>query len=173
MNRLKKLRVNSGLPLRALEKYLGIPNATLSLIENGKQPMREIHVQKITLFFDVTSDYLLGYSNTGIGVYFDSSDDDNDHAYISASELESLKERYEVKEELLHRPNSEPWVIRTSVYEEVLYTSEYMMFRSVNIPKEKALLSESLRESIISKLNSFDTKQLEKVLNFMKDYIEK
>ena len=75
-----------------LEKYLNIPNATLSLIENGKQPMREIHVQKITNFFDVTSDYLLGYSNTGIGIYFASSEDDNDHEYISASELEKLKE---------------------------------------------------------------------------------
>lgn len=48
MNRLKKLRVSAGLPLRVLEKYLNIPNATLSLIENGKQPMREIHVKKRT-----------------------------------------------------------------------------------------------------------------------------
>ena len=100
MNRLKKLRVSAGLPLRVLEKYLNIPNATLSLIENGKQPMREIHVQKITNFFDVTSDYLLGYSNTGIGIYF-----------------------------------------------------------------------ASLREQIVNKLNSYDTRKLEKLLMFMKEYI--
>lgn len=173
MNRLKKLRVSAGLPLRVLEKYLGIPNATLSLIENGKQPMREIHVQKITTFFDVTSDYLLGYSNTGIGIYFASSEDDNDHAYISGSELEKLKESYEVKEELLHRPNTEPWVIKTSVYETTVYTSEYVLFRSVNISKENASISDSLREQIISKLNTFDTRQLEKLLMFMKEYIEK
>lgn len=107
MNRLKKLRVSAGLPLRVLEKYLNIPNDTLSLIENGKQPMREIHLQKITSFFDVTSDYLLGYSNTGIGIYFASSEDDNYHEYISASELEKLKESYEVREDLLHRPNTD------------------------------------------------------------------
>lgn len=173
MNRLKKLRVGAGLPLRVLEKYLNIPNATLSLIENGKQPMREIHVQKITNFFDVTSDYLLGYSNTGIGIYFASSEDDNDHEYISASELEKLKESYEVREDLLHRTNTEPWVIRTSVYEEKVYTSEYILFRSVNISKEKASISASLREQIVNKLNSYDTRQLEKLLMFMKEYIER
>ena len=173
MNRLKKLRVSAGLPLRVLEKYLNIPNDTLSLIENGKQPMREIHLQKITNFFDVTSDYLLGYSNTGIGIYFASSEDDNDHEYISASELEKLKESYEVREDLLHRPNTEPWVIRTSVYEEKLYTNEYILFRSVNISKEKASISTSLREQIVNKLNSYDTRQLEKLLMFMKEYIER
>lgn len=172
MNRLKKLRVNAGLSLRTLKKYLNIPSTTLSLIENGRQPMREIHVQKITNFFDVTSDYLLGYSNTGIGIYFSSSEDENDHEYISASELEKIKESYEIKEDLLYRPNTEPWIIRTSVYEEKIYTSEYILFRSVNLSKEKAPISASLREQITNKLNSYDTRQLEKILKFMKEYIE-
>ncbi len=172
MNRLKKLRTNADLTLRVLEKYLGIPNATLSLIENGKQPMREIHVQKLTAFFDVTSDYLLGYSTNGIGIYFASSEDDNDHAYISMSELENLKERYDVKEELLHRPNAETWVIKTSVYENKVFNNTHLLYRSVNISKEKAEISVSLREQVITKINSYDTRKLEKLLKFMKEYIE-
>lgn len=172
MNNLKLLRNANNLTLRDLQKYTGIRNATLSQIENGKQPMREIHVKKLTSFFDVTSDYLLGYSNSGIGIYFESAEDDDDHAYISISELERLKERYEIKETLLHRSANETWVIKTSVYEEKIYTSEYMVFRSINISKEQAQISTSLRETIISKINSYDTRQLEKVLKFMKEYIE-
>lgn len=173
MNRLKQLRLSANITQNTLCNYVKIRRSALSDIENGKQPMREIHLRKLTAFFDVTSDYLLGYSNTGIGIYFASSEDDNDHEYISAGELEKLKESYEVNEDLLHRTNTEPWVIRTSVYEEKVYTSEYILFRSVNISKEKASISASLREQIVNKLNSYDTRQLEKLLMFMKEYIER
>ena len=49
--------------------------------------------------------------------------------------------------------------------------NEYILFRSVNISKEKASISASLREQIVNKLNSYDRRQLEKLLMFMKEYI--
>ena len=162
----------SNIDFKKLGDYVKIRRSALSDIENGKQPMREVHLRKLTAFFDVTSDYLLGYSSTGIGIYFDGSEDDNDHAYISGSELEMLKERYEVKEQLLNKPNAETWVIRTSVYENTIYNSTHILFRSVNISKEKAEISTSLREQVISKINSYDVRKLEKLLKFMKEYIE-
>ena len=172
MNRLKKIRTDSNISLRKLSEYLEIPSSALSLIENGKQPLREIHVKKISNFFDVTSDYLLGYSTSGIGIYFESSEDGNDHEFICASELEKLRESYEVKEDIIHRPNSETWTMRTSVYEEVAFCCKYQVFRSVNIAKEKASISTSLRSQIFDKLNNYDTSQLEKVLTFLKNYID-
>ena len=171
MNRLKTLRSRSGITLRDLARYVDIPSATISLIENGKQPLREIHVQKLTSFFDVTSDYLLGFSNTGIGIYFESSKDDNDHVMISASELERIQERYEIKETLIHRTPSD-WTIKTQTYETRIIRTEYLLFRSVDVPKELAHLSESVRDNINSELDKLDGKDLEKVLKFIRDYIK-
>lgn len=172
MNRLKQLRSASHITQDMLCKYVKIRRSALSDIENGKQPMREIHLRKLTAFFDVTSDYLLGYSSTGIGIYFASSEDDEDHVYISGSELEKIREKNTVQEDLLYRPNTETLVIRTSVYEETIYNNEYVLHRSVNISKEKAPISASIREQIVNKINSFDTRQLEKLLKFITDYIE-
>lgn len=171
MNRLKTLRSRSGITLRDLAKYVDIPSATISLIENGKQPLREIHVQKLTSFFDVTSDYLLGFSNTGIGIYFDSSNDDEDHVMISASEIERIQERYEIKETLMQRTPSD-WIIRTQAYETRIVRTEHYLFRSVNVPKELAHLSESIRDQLNSELDRLDGKDLEKVLKFVRDYIK-
>ena len=171
MNRLKTLRSRSNITLRDLARYVDIPSATISLIENGKQPLREIHVQKFTSFFDVTSDYLLGFSNTGIGLFFDSSEDDNDHVIISASELERIQERYEIKETLIHRTPSD-WIIKTQAYETRILRTEYLLYRSVDMPKELAHLSISVREELNSELDRLDTKDLEKVLKFIKEYIK-
>lgn len=171
MNRLKQLRARSQITLRELSKYVNIRVATLNLIENSKQPMREIHMLKLTNFFDVTSDYLLGYSNVGIGIYFESSDDGEDHAYISSSELEKLNERYEINEKLLtHTPES--FVIKTISQETRLYRGEYSIFRSVNISKENANISESVKEKIIVEINRLNSNELEKVLKFINEYIK-
>ena len=60
MNRLKMLREQDGLTLRELAKRVDIPSATISLIENGKQPFREVHVDKLCNYFNVSPNYLLG-----------------------------------------------------------------------------------------------------------------
>ena len=60
MNRLKELREQKGVTIRQLEKITGIPNATISLIENGKQPFREVHITKFCDYFGVSPNYLLG-----------------------------------------------------------------------------------------------------------------
>ncbi len=167
MNRLKLLRTRARITLRDLEKYVNIRNATLSQIENGKQPFREIHVKKLTSFFDVTSDYLLGYSSRGIGIYFANED----HAMISNSELEKIAEEHTVVEEVI-RVNPSEWVINTGVEQTSLYRNEYIILRSVDINKENAHISKSVMEQVINELNHLDTRDLEKVLKFINDYIK-
>lgn len=171
MNRLKALRSRSSITLRDLAKYVDIPSATISLIENGKQPLREIHVEKLTSFFDVTSDYLLGYSNAGIGIYFESSEDDNDHVMISASEYERIQEKYEIKETLISHP-LDTWTFITKDKKTRIVHTKYTLFRSVDVAKELACISESVREQVINELNHLDTRDLEKVLKFINDYIK-
>lgn len=172
MNRLKELRTKANLTLRDVENIVGIRNATLSAIENNKQPFREIHVLKLTSFFDVTSDYLLGYSNNGIGIYFDSSEDDEDHVYISTSEYERIRERYEIKETLIEHTNASQWVIRTAVDETRIVRNKKSIYRSVDIPKETVDIQASVRNAIINELDQLDVQELDKVLKFIKDYIK-
>ena len=172
MNRLKQLRTKAKLTLRDVEKCVNIRNATLSAIENGKQPFREIHVQKLTSFFDVSSDYLLGYSKIGIGIYFNGTADDDDHAYISESEYEQISERYEIRELLIEHANSLQWVIKTPVEETRFIRNKKSIFREVDIPKEKANIQSSVRNAIINEINRLDTQELNKVLKFIKEYIK-
>ena len=171
LNRLKQLRTKANITLRDLCKYVDIRIATLSMIENGKQPMREIHVLKLTSFFDVTSDYLLGYANNGIGIYFESSNDDDDHAFISASEYERIQERYEIKETLIAH-NASEFVIKNQVEETRIIRCNHSIFRSVDIPKECVPLTTSLKEQIIDELNQLDNRNLEKVLKFINEYLK-
>ncbi len=167
MNRLKVLRNRANITLRDLSKYISLRNATISDIENGKQPMREIHVQKLTSFFDVTSDYLLGYSNSGLGIYFS----DDDHTYISESEANRIQESNIIKEELIHHASSD-WVIKEPSTNIRIYRGEYSIFRSVDMSKENANISESTKQEIINELARLDERELEKVLKFINEYIK-
>ena len=167
MNRLKELRTKANLTLRELESYVKIRNSTLCGIENGKQPFREIHVQKLTSFFDVTSDYLIGYSPAGIGLHFD-----DEHAYVSEAELARIRESHNVSCNVIRRINPETWTITTPSQTTVAYSGEYSVHRSVGIPIDQTNVSECLREQVKDELNSLGAKELEKVLRFIKDYIK-
>lgn len=172
MNRLKHIRSGAGLTLRRLEDYVDIPHTTLSLIENGKQPMREIHVLKLTNFFDVTSDYLLGYSKQGIGIYFESSQDDEDHAYISESELNHIAQEHDIQETVITDKVPFNMIIKTPCEEKIMYQGVNKIYRSVDIPKESAGINTSVREQINTELNRLDIYDLEKVLKFIREYIK-
>lgn len=62
MNRLKDLRVEKRLSLRELSEKVFINYASLSRIENEKRKMHKDEIYILTSFFNVSSDYLLGYS---------------------------------------------------------------------------------------------------------------
>ena len=172
MNRLKQLRAKSGITLRELSKYVNIRNASLSLIENGKQPMREIHVLKLTSFFDVTSDYLLGYSSKGIGIYFKSNiEEGEDHAYISASELEKINERHEIKEVLVPTPPCD-FIVKTNDEKTRVVRTTNCVFRYVDIPRNDAHISTNVFEQINEELSRLEANDLEKVLKFIREYIK-
>ena len=63
MNRLYDLRVKSGLSLRELQDKVKISFTKLNKIENGKAPMTQEHIEVLSKFFNVSTDYLLGNSD--------------------------------------------------------------------------------------------------------------
>ncbi|WP_288763816.1 helix-turn-helix domain-containing protein [uncultured Mitsuokella sp.] len=62
MNRIKELRVTKGLTQEELGNILNVQKAAISKYENGRaEPSVDI-LRKMTSFFKVSSDYLLGMS---------------------------------------------------------------------------------------------------------------
>lgn len=62
MNRIKELRVTKGLTQEELGNILNVQKAAISKYENGRaEPSVDI-LRKMTSFFNVSSDYLLGIS---------------------------------------------------------------------------------------------------------------
>lgn len=71
MNRLKELREERNLSLRALEEIISVNYSTIRNYEEG---FRDIGTDKLKLFadfYEVTIDYLLGYSGYYVYVNYD------------------------------------------------------------------------------------------------------
>jgi transcriptional regulator with XRE-family HTH domain len=75
MDKLKSLRVQKGLKQYEVAKYLGVDKTTYSKYETGvSEPNFEI-LKKLALFFDVTSDYLIGLSQIPGNFLYDEESD--------------------------------------------------------------------------------------------------
>lgn len=61
--RLRFLRAERGIGQNLLAKELGISNASVSYWETGKQLPSAEAVYKLSVFFGVSSDFLLGIAN--------------------------------------------------------------------------------------------------------------
>ena len=66
MNRLKELRNEFNLSYRELSALTDLNYSLINRLELGKQRMIPTHVDILSKFFQVTSDYLLGMSDDGI-----------------------------------------------------------------------------------------------------------
>ena len=60
--RLKELRKERGLSLKEIAEILGVADSTVSLYENSKREASYAILQKLSVFFGVSIDYLLGVS---------------------------------------------------------------------------------------------------------------
>ena len=63
MNRLKELRIEKGLTQEKLAKKIGINRTTIAKIESGDRDLTLDHIQRMSDFFNVSYDYILGKSN--------------------------------------------------------------------------------------------------------------
>lgn len=172
MNNLKSLRYRSNLSLRQLSEYVDITHATLQLLETGKRKFNETHIIKLCYFFDVTTEYLLGYSKTGIGVYFDSSNDDEDHEMISLDELNEISKKFKISESIsVNKPVSLMKIILPEE-ERFDYNGKASIYRSVEANKEDTNISKSIKSKILNELDKLNIYELEKVYKFINEYIK-
>ena len=61
--RLLLLREERGLTLQEVSDYADVPVSTIHQYENAKREAKFIAIAKLTQFFDVTADWLIGRSD--------------------------------------------------------------------------------------------------------------
>lgn len=72
--KLKELRLEKGLTLKELSENLNITNVTLSRYENSLREPGIYALKKISNYFDISIDYLLGRTNERTSVNYDGKD---------------------------------------------------------------------------------------------------
>jgi transcriptional regulator with XRE-family HTH domain len=60
LNRLKALRAEKNIKQDVLAKLLGLEIAGISKLETGRVPLKDEYIIKLSDFFNVSTDYLLG-----------------------------------------------------------------------------------------------------------------
>lgn len=176
MNRLRELRDEAGLTLRQEERMTGIDHSVLSLLEKGTRPFRSTHIEALTNFYDVTSDYLLGYSDFGLKVEFmgtpGSEKDDED--YITGEEYNKI--RADTKVEVSICKGSKDFMLRADLPNQVIetYGGPFVM-RYVKATRTQLTkyLGKSTRKQIMKLVSQLDDEQAGKVLALIKIYLEK
>lgn len=68
--RFRNLRVERFKSVQALADVCGIVRPTLSAIENGRRPVSFHNIDVLCKIFEVSTDYILGKSDTGIKVTY-------------------------------------------------------------------------------------------------------
>lgn len=72
MYKIKELRIEKNLSQKQLAKKLGISQSVICDYENGKAEPTAPIIIAMAIFFDVTSDYLLGLEDETGGKYINS-----------------------------------------------------------------------------------------------------
>ena len=147
MNNLKYLRLKNHLSLRQLDKMCGITNSVLSCLENGKRMFRLSHIDTLTNFFKVSSDFLLGKSDYGIIVELK-----NSFAVISKSDYEKYLENDMLKE---YVEFNSVWRIPNNFLESILDPQK----------------DTSVKKELLSEIDTLSEEQLVKVLKFIKEIL--
>lgn len=63
MNRIKQLRNEKNITQDVLAKLLGLEIAGISKLETERVPLKDEYIIKLSNYFDVSTDYLLGNSD--------------------------------------------------------------------------------------------------------------
>ena len=161
MNRIKLLRTEANLSLRKLGELTGITFSTLGWLETEKQPLRQHHIERLCAFFNCTTDFLLGKSDMGVGVFFN-----DDYKVIS----------YKKYVELFNEVGCEISIVETDmptttfkVWAKSVSLSKKQVYREIKINSTEV---EDVRTQLNEALNNLSERELAKVLKFINDYIK-
>ena len=161
MNRIKLLRNEANLSLRELSKLTNITHSTLCWLEKGQQPLRQHHIERLCAFFNCSSDFLLGKTDMGIGVFFN-----DDFKMIG----------YKKYVELFNDVGCDISIIETDmpnitfkVWNNEVALSNKQVYRHIKMNSTEV---EDVRSQLNSILDNMSDKELTKVLKFIEDYMK-
>jgi len=167
MNKLHYLKAQVHVSNMNLERYTGIKNSTISFLENEKRPFRQVHIDRLTSFFNVTTDYLLGKSDIGFIVFPEYGDEP---IVLSESEYQEL--RPHITETIIKRTPINATVsdgqVETSINE-----TPYLVYRELKNDVDET----SKRSFVVRKFrdltNQMTTSEIERATKFIEEYILK
>lgn len=171
MNNLKRLRYDAELSLRELADATGLVHTTISRLEMGTRKFSSKHIAVLCGFFDVTSDYLLGRSDSGIGIYLmDSAFGGREHRFVSEREYADMRLREGYSQRVFS--NGSPIYISGGGGADDYAIPPKSIARSLIIEAKESDDAEKKRTEIKALLDMMDAKELDKTLRFIKEYIK-
>lgn len=169
MNRLKFLRNNAGISLREMRKYTGISNPVISYLENGKRPFKQEHIDKLSSFFNVTSDYLLGRTDYGFIVRPEFGDEE-----LILTENEYLRLQTFIQTSIIKLSDKTTTLaVETSVEEINVVIPTYVVYRELKGNISNYDLQDTLNAKLTELSKHMTTDELERTIKFIEDYILK
>lgn len=164
MNNIRWLMDDAKITNRPVADYTTISNGVLTELYNGKRQLRQTHLDRLTYFFTVTNDFILGKSNDGIGIY---TDDDSELRYIDKETYMRVRDRIQVRvvESLIPITFE---IIRTANYENKRVTIDHYIERVFNGKFSELVSSKELLQKYVDKMND---EQVEKTVKFIENFI--
>lgn len=171
MNNLKRLRYDAELSLREMADCTGLVHSTISRLEMGTRKFSSQHIAVLCSFFDVTSDYLLGRSSDGIGVYVcDVSFAEREHRFVSERELADIRLSDGYKQRLMVNGAQTQAPIGVKNGDDGFAITPKSFRRSLVLSNKGN--AESKAKEIEALLKGMTEKELDKTLLFIKEYIK-
>ena len=161
-NNLKRIRQDSKISLKQLEEYVSISNANLSLIENQKRPFRQWHIDLLTSFFQVSSDYLLGKSDYGIVVH----NENGDELILTSQEYADLIGKVS---KTIIKLGDETNIV--NVGGKKIIVPKYCVYRDFTDRLREYDLTPILTNKLNNLVKRMTSQEIEKTINFIEQYI--
>ena len=161
MNRLKMLRTDAKLSIRELGRLVNITHSTLSLLEKEAQPLRQHHIERLCAFFNCTADFLLGKSDVGIGVFFN-----DEFRMIGLRKYIDLCNDIGCDISIIETDMPD---ITFKVWNNMVAISKKQVYRYFKLNSAEV---EDVRTQLNNVLDGLSEKELNKVLNFINEYIK-
>ena len=169
MNRLKNLRKEAGLSLRKCAEKCGISNAIISYLETGTRPFRQEHISKLTAFFNVTSDFLLGRTDYG---YIVNPEFGDGEITLTEGEYQRLRD-YIVVSIVRLGSKARTVQIDTPKESQSVTVPEYVVYRELKGSIEDYDAQEMLSSKLMELSKHMTSAELDRTIRFIEEYILK
>lgn len=164
MNNLRRIRNQSNLLMKDVYARTGISVSVLNKLEMGLREFKQSHIESLTSFFNITSDFLLGKTDYGINMIAE----DGDLVVFNKAQFLKFIGKFD------QRIDKCIGTIKTidSSGKEISKTCPYYIVREISDP---SLLESTtnLKEKAERCLDRMTDEQLEKTIKFMEDFILK